>query len=105
MKYYIKNGKVYNNKEKVAVAISEGYGAGWTTWNPGLSPFDLEFNILFIKGKYKEVYDLAEKKGLFSDGIRNVIIKWIKPGTKFLIREYDGSEMIFPINELKIYTA
>jgi hypothetical protein len=47
MKYYIKNGKVYNNKGEVAVAISEGYGAGWTTWNPGLSPFDPGFHVVY----------------------------------------------------------
>ena len=38
----------------VAVAVSYGYGAGWSTWND-IDPMDARFNQLFLDGKADEV--------------------------------------------------
>jgi hypothetical protein len=103
-KYTVKNGKIYSEKG-VAVAISEGYGGGWSTWN-GISPFDPEFNMLFLEKKYDEAVKLAEKKGIYyPDDIDSITVKWIKPGTNFIIREYDGNEYIEILDDIKFYTA
>jgi hypothetical protein len=39
---------------KVAVAVSPGFGAGWTTWN-SLSPFEPKVIEMIEKGKQNEI--------------------------------------------------
>lgn len=79
---------------KVAVAISPGFGSGWSTWND-VHPCDARFNQLFLEGKYQEADDLCEELDLgYGGGAYDVVIKWVELGKKFIITEYDGSESI-----------
>jgi len=79
---------------KVAVAVSYGFGAGWSTWNE-VDPMDARFNQLFLDGKHQEAADLCEKLKLgYANGARDVEIKWIPVGTEFIIDEYDGAESL-----------
>lgn len=81
---------------KVAVLISGGFGAGWSTWIH-------DDKILFDP----VIVDAVQKKLPFSDvesylkkeypnksfhGYNKLCIVWVKVGDRFRINEYDGSE-------------
>lgn len=79
---------------KVAVAVSRGYGAGWSTWNE-VNPMDARFNQLFLDGAGYEAADLCNELDLgYAGGASDVEIVWVPVGTEFQITEYDGSESI-----------
>lgn len=78
----------------VAVAVSGGFGAGWSTWND-VDPRDARFNQLFLDGKHQKAADLCARLNLgYVNGARDVEIEWVPEGTKFRIDEYDGSESL-----------
>ena len=90
---------------KVAVAVSGGFGAGWSTWN-GINPMDARFNQLFLDGKIKEIKRICEEEELgYAGGADDVCIEWIPVGTKFVIEEYDGSESLNEIDDYNWLTA
>ena len=77
---------------KVAVAVSYGFGAGWSTWN-SVDPMDARFNQLFLEGKWKEAAALCDELDLgYGGGAKDVEIVWLDEGTEFIVTEYDGSE-------------
>ena len=88
---------------KVAVAVSRGYGAGWSTWSE-IDPLDGRLNTLFSQGKRKEALVLARK--LYPDaylgGGKNVELVWLPIGTRFIINEYDGFEELETIDTLTL---
>ena len=96
--------KLYNNKGQVAVAISYGYGAGWSSWN-GVNPMDKQYNELFLKGDIEAVKKLAEKNDEYTKGAEEVELVWLDPNTKFIINEYDGSESLQILEKINHYTA
>lgn len=78
----------------VAVAVSGGFGAGWSTWND-VDPRDARFNQLFLDGKVDEVIRICVLEDLgYAGGAHDVEIRWVPEGTKFRIDEYDGSESL-----------
>lgn len=90
---------------KVAVAVSKGYGAGWSTWSDA-NPMDKRFNELILGGKIEEAKSLAmEDLGYYSDGLRNCVIEWLDIGTRFEIKEYDGNESLRILDDTPYYTA
>lgn len=90
---------------KVAVAVSYGYGAGWSTWND-IDPMDARFNQLFLDGKIDEVRRICDEEDLgYAGGAADVEIEWIPVGTKFVIEEYDGSESLMAVEEYDWMTA
>lgn len=85
--------KLYNDKGQVAVAVSCGYGAGWSTWNSNKELcLDKTFNELILKKKFEEAEALAKELGYYEGGIEDCEIVWLDVGTKFYISEYDGYE-------------
>ena len=85
MEKIVRNGKV-------AVAVSYGFGAGWSTWNE-VDPMDARFNQLFLDGKVDEAKALVDELELgYTGGADGVEIEWLPVGTEFIITEYDGSE-------------
>ena len=80
---------------KVAVAISPGYGAGWSTWS-NIDPMDGRLNELFVEDKHAEAMSLANE--LYPDtylgGGDQVKIVWVESGAQFRIEEYDGYESL-----------
>jgi hypothetical protein len=83
----------------VAVAVSGGFGAGWSTWND-IDPMDARFNQLFLDGKRQEAEDLCDELDLgYAGGVRDVEIEWVPVGTKFVISEYDGAESLETIDD------
>lgn len=90
---------------KVAVAVSYGFGAGWSTWND-IDPMDARFNTLFLNGEIKEIKKICEEEELgYAGGAEDVTIEWIPVGTKFVIEEYDGSESLMEIDDYNWRTA
>lgn len=89
---------------KVAILVSPGFGAGWSTWEYGseLSEF-----MLFDSG----LVEMAER-GASSDEVEAYLkskfgedlyvymggwpaeIQWLPVGTPFYVHEYDGSESL-----------
>lgn len=99
---------------KVAVVYSEGYGAGWSTWNDGLEELVFHPKIveMVLNGRQSEIDEdwLAENLGeeyadVICCGAGDLTIEWVPIGTKFFITEYDGEEGIVTIGDLLIFEA
>lgn len=89
----------------VAVAVSRGFGAGWSTWSD-VDPMDARFNQLFLDGKHIDAVRLCEELDIgCASGIEGVEIRWIPVGTRFVIQEYDGSEYLMTIDDFEWRTA
>lgn len=83
---------------KVAVLYSPEFGAGWYTWNqehPEIL-FDPAMVKLVEKGQYDELATYVELKypGIYTGGLDNLKVEWIKEGSLFRVVEYDGCESI-----------
>jgi hypothetical protein len=94
---------------KVAVAVSGGFGAGWTFWNNKISPFEPKVIEMIEVGRQVEIdKEWCEKelgiKDVYCGGASDLSIEWVKEGERFSINEYDGSESLYIESELK-YTA
>ena len=106
--------------DEIAVLISGGYGAGWSTgglpeeaiFDPGLVHLVEkleEFQKLDVSSsKIEELNDqiLSYCTLKWGDeyafgGIDDLEIRWIPVGTKFSINEYDGSESIITEHDLE----
>ena len=90
--------KVYRDG-KVAVLISPGFGAGWSTW----AHYPLGDQILYDPivvawvegGKVGPVpVEHYGEKYLYTGGADKLEIVWIPIGTAFKVNEYDGSESL-----------
>ena len=96
MKKVIRNGKV-------AILISPGFGAGWSTWNNYTFKETLLFHPKLIEmvenGNRNNITERWMKKNLslnniYCGGTEQLKIEWLPIGTTFEISEYDGSECI-----------
>lgn len=93
MEKYVKDGMV-------AVLISPGYGAGWST---GAYEEDERkkalFHPKFVQAALdgvKDVDEIAEEvmgsEHFYTGGWKNIQVVWLPEGTAFLVKEYDGYE-------------
>jgi hypothetical protein len=101
------NGEVF-----VAVLISYGYGAGWSSWNGDYDEemlFDPYIANLIIEDKfnYKEVEEYCEEKypEAYLGGLSDLYVVWIPKGTQFRISEYDGYESVELLDKTSWLTA
>jgi len=100
---------------KVAVLISPGFGAGWSTWasEHAWSTWASEHAefALFDKGLVElaergattdevETYLASKDMDFYKGGWRDVEIRWLDQGTRFTVEEYDGSESLRMIEDL-----
>jgi hypothetical protein len=98
MEKLVRNGQV-------AVAVSGGYGAGWSTWN-SVNPMDARFNVLFDEGKHQEAAELCESLEFgYAGGAEDVVLVWVPLGTEFVITEYDGAEILMTKEDYNWLTA
>ena len=85
---------------KVAVLISPGFGAGWSTWAIGDRDellFDAEIAQALLDGvDYGDIELLAKSKypDQYLGGLDDLEVQWVDQGTEFIVEEYDGSESI-----------
>jgi ABC-type proline/glycine betaine transport system substrate-binding protein len=91
----------------VAVIISNGYGAGWSTWHYGSNRETLIFhpklvelvennqhNVDTISAVLNELLDKEEVEHIYLGGVESLKVQWLPEGTKFRIEEYDGAEYV-----------
>lgn len=88
--------KYYNESGDVAVIVSPGYGAGFSTWadDPQIC-FDKDIIELILKNDKEGIKKLMEEKypqEYF--GCDELIVRFLEPGTLFEIKEYDGAESL-----------
>lgn len=107
--------KTYKNANgEIAILVSSGFGAGWSTWNQRALAYDkrvVEFflskkddkNFLYqlsnftenpIKDETKQYFASIGYPGVYFGGFSSIHIEWIAPGTPFKINEYDGFESL-----------
>jgi|LakMenE18May11ns_1017448.scaffolds.fasta_scaffold8531277_1 hypothetical protein len=91
-----KNGRIYNEKNELAVIINTNYGAGWSTWNKQypqcLFDPDCVRSILSGERNHQTIAEEKWEEGSWFGQTSNVV--WIPEFTKFIIDEYDGWEDI-----------
>jgi hypothetical protein len=91
-------------KGKVAVAYSPSFGAGWTTWNKKINPFEPKVIELILANRQSEINDVWVKENLgvdaYTGGTSDLVIAWLPIGTIFRIEEYDGAESICTVEDL-----
>ena len=109
--------KVVREDGKVAIIISPGYGAGWSTWvnsDAEQALFDPEIVAWILAGKPvvhtpqdgdstfvtnwakeygNQAREWAEKYG-YLGGLGDAVIAWVSPGIPFRVNEYDGYESV-----------
>ena len=89
---------------KVAVLVSPGYGAGWSTWAwrgeedyRDFMLFDPTLVTMVERGDSVdaiETYVTAVHPHTCCFGADDLTIEWLPVGTAFRIHEYDGSESV-----------
>lgn len=111
------SNKYYNEKSEVAILYSPEFGGGWSTWAGCEKKEDtlklLTDSVLVelaIKQKRRTpksntFYD-AEKRikelgigDIYMGGWYDIDIRFLPPGTKFRIHEYDGAESVITYEE------
>lgn len=89
---------------RVAVLISTGFGAGWSTWNrewPAML-FDPVIVEMIVAGKDSyEIEAVAERRwpDAYLGGLDGLTVEWIREGVKFRVMEYDGAESILTVED------
>ena len=102
--------ETYKNEHgEIAVLVSGGYGAGWSTWNgePCIA-WDKRVVELFMRLTIQERVALACHKpelewarqlveswgytSIYWGGFDDCSIEWVPAGKPFRINEYDGAE-------------
>lgn len=93
---------------RVAVIVSPGFGAGWSTWGEAESCFDGELAQAILDSKpHVEREGIAQKNwpGQYTGGLAQCGIYWVPQGSAFEITEYDGSESLKVIGEQQYLIA
>lgn len=97
---------------RVAVLVSPGFGAGWSTWTDRELRervlFDPEVVAWVEGGKQGPLPDMAAKYGdqyFYEGGAGDLMIEWVPLGVKFRIHEYDGSESLIRDSEEQWFVA
>jgi hypothetical protein len=102
--------KRYNEDNQVAVLVSPGFGAGWSTWasdNAEAMLFDSRLvDAVLADMPVEEFCNLCTSLGYddYMGGAGDLTVVWLDQGTRFVVEEYDGSESIRTFEDLS-YTA
>ncbi len=91
---------------KVAVLVSRGYGAGWSTWMYEYPQclFDPVLAQMLLDGEDEmEIASVAEKRypNSYLGGLDGLTVEWVPVGTKFRIDEYDGAESVEILSDMR----
>jgi hypothetical protein len=96
---YIRDGQV-------AVLVSPGFGAGWSTWCDYDDRKAVTFDPWIVDILLSDHYQREEKiqriqahcavkyPDMYADDVDDLTVEWVPQGTLFRIAEYDGSETI-----------
>ena len=105
--------RLKNDSGLIAVLISPGYGAGWSSWaNPEQKEVLLFHRdiaqALLNSGPAAAIEKAKEILGdeyFYDGGGDSLVVQWIKPGTRFEINEYDGYETLIEIGGREYFKA
>lgn len=103
----VENSKVCFNGH-VAVLVSRGFGAGWSTWNTDVKClFTPEVVKQVMEGTVTEfsLKQVYEPERVCVGGLDGLCVVWLKVGTKFRVTEYDGAEGLETLDGTKWETA
>lgn len=94
----------------IAVLVSYGFGAGWSTWNDEHREtlcMDAEIVQAVLDGDKAKAVEIAKQKcgDFYEGGIAGVTVEWVKKGAAFEIDEYDGSELLRVIGDRSYMVA
>jgi hypothetical protein len=96
----------YIRDDRVAVLVSPGFGAGWSTWCDYDDRKAVTFDPWIVDILLSDQYNRKEKidriyahcavkyPDMYMGGVSDLTVEWIPQGTLFRIAEYDGSETI-----------
>ena len=97
---------------KVAVLVSRGYGAGWSTWTDEVETYLFHPKLVQMveEERHSEITTewMEQELGLdvsYTGGTDGLEIQWVPVGTKFVIHEYDGHESLKTIDDFYWITA
>jgi hypothetical protein len=97
---------------KVAVLVSRGYGAGWSTWTDEVETYLFHPKLVQMveEERHSEITTewMEQELGLdvsYTGGTDGLEIEWVPVGTKFIIHEYDGHESLKTIDDFYWMTA
>lgn len=92
---------------KVAVLISPGFGAGWSTWADASHQEIALYHPRLVEAAEAGAVDIdaivEELVGgdhFYTGGWRDIQIVWLPKETQFCVEEYDGSESIRTVEAL-----
>jgi hypothetical protein len=90
---------------KVAVLISPGFGAGWSTWADPEQREALCMDARIVRPvlsgdtKAAETAALAMFPDLYTGGASDLEVRWVEKGRAFEVEEYDGSESLHVVGD------
>lgn len=94
---------------KVAVLTSPGFGLGWYTWHDEQALlFHPTIVELVEQGKRTEITEelcqqlLGKDSFIYIGGAEQLVITWLPEGTAFRVEEYDGSESLILLDDLRL---
>ena len=97
---------------KVAVLVSRGYGAGWSTWTDEIETYLFHPKLVQMveEERHSEITTewMEQELGLdvsYTGGTDGLEIQWVPVGTQFVIHEYDGHESLRTIDDFYWMTA
>jgi hypothetical protein len=97
---------------KVAVLVSRGYGAGWSTWTDEIETYLFHPKLVQMveEERHSEITTewMEQELGLdvsYTGGTDGLEIQWVPVGTKFVVHEYDGHESLRTIDDFYWITA
>ncbi len=83
--------------KKIGIIISDGFGAGWSTWGQPAMATDQELAHAIDKKLDFEVISAIAKKNWpkeYLGGLKDCYVEWVDKGTHYKITVHDGAESI-----------
>ena len=90
----------YEKDGKVAVLVSHGYGAGWSTWEDDGNAEAIAMDRNIVQHVLNKDWDSLEAymqciyPKVYLGGMRDLAVHMVKKGEVFEINEYDGNESL-----------
>ena len=103
----------YEKDGYVAVLVSPGFGAGWSSWasesERELMLFDPHIVDIVLQYQGRDKREMAEKINMivalkryesYTGGLDQLEVGWVRKGERFRITEYDGHETLETVDNI-----